>query len=111
MNVQEIKSLSNTELGDSLERSFESENKFSHVILLHLQELRERRVYAELGYTSLFWMLVKKYKQSESSVYQRLKALDLIRAVPDVQKTMLDGDVTLSSLSLGNSQELDLSVR
>ncbi len=92
MELSQIKKLSNDNLLKGLAELFESERKISHSALLHLLVIRERRLFADRGYGNLFEMLIKEFKLSETSANQRLKALDLLIAVPDVEESLINGD-------------------
>lgn len=81
-------------------------NKERHIgeaILLVLQEIKVRRLYAGLGYGSLFEMLVKHYSMSETAAYQRINALKLIEAVPEAKAALLNNELNLSSMAKAQS--------
>ena len=101
MTEVELKKLSSEHLIKSLENHFEQERKTSHTILLHLSEMRRRRLYLERGFSSLFEMLARHFKISETSAYQRLKALELMQAVPEVEEKLKSWEVNLSTLCAG----------
>jgi hypothetical protein len=104
MQEQEIENLSNNQLLKSLEGHFDAERKISHLILLHLREIRKRKLYADRGFASLFEMLIKHFRLSETSAYQRIKALDLMTAVPAVEDRLKNGEVNLSTLAMAQRQ-------
>ena len=98
-----VHQLSNVELISELERLFQREKRLGDAILLGLKEIQQRRLFLELGYPSMFEFLVKHYKLSESSAYQRVAALKLMQALPEVQNSILKGEVTLSTAALAQS--------
>jgi hypothetical protein len=104
MGTQEIESLSNNQLVIGLEGYLISERKISHIILLYLREIKKRKLYSDRGFASLFEMLIKHFRQSETSAYQRLKALDLMAAVPEVEERLKNGEVNLSTLAMAQRQ-------
>jgi hypothetical protein len=100
----ELCKLSDDQLIAGLEQQFTVERSASHNILLHLKEIRSRRLYADRGYPSLFSMLVHQFHQSESAANQRLKALDLMLAVPVVENRLISGDLNMSTVALAQRQ-------
>jgi len=104
MNEQLIKSFSNHELVKSLEGHFEIERKNSHSILLHLKEIQDRKLYADMGFSSLFEMLIKYFKQSETAANQRRYALRLMNDVPEIKERLIEGNLNLSTLALAQRQ-------
>jgi hypothetical protein len=99
-----IAQLSNDLLMSQLEEQFVLERKTSHHILLHLKEVRRRRLYAERGFPNMFSMLVQHFHQSESSANQRLKALDLMMEVPLAEERLISGSLSLSTAAMAQRQ-------
>ena len=104
MDQQTIAKLSDRQLLESLSGYFECERRTSHIILLHLGEIRRRRIYAERGYSSLFEMLIRFFKLSESSANQRIKALELMNDVPQAEERLKNGEVNLSTMAAAQRQ-------
>lgn len=102
--TDDLQSRSNEQLLLDLEALFTQERKTTHQILLHLKEIRSRRLYAERGYPNLFSMLVQHFHQSESAANQRLKALELMLDVPAVEERLVSGDLTLSTVAMAQRQ-------
>jgi len=100
----ELNKLSNDQLLASLDQQFVQERKTSHNILLHLKEIRSRRLYAERGFPNLFSVLVHHFHQSETAANQRLKALDLMMDVPVVEERLISGDLSLSTVAMAQRQ-------
>lgn len=95
----EILKLNDLDLLEKLKHFFVKEKKIGDAILICLKEIKCRRLFNLLGYSSLFEMLVKYYSLSESGAVQRLNALKLIEAVPDAQDFLVNGIVSLNTLS------------
>jgi 5-methylcytosine-specific restriction endonuclease McrA len=104
MNEVELKDYSNDKLIESLAHLFSSERKISRLITIHLAEVWRRRLFADYGFSSLFEMLIKYYHLSESSARQRLKAMQLIHAVPEAQSSLVSGQVNLTTLAQAQRQ-------
>ena len=102
----ELNKLLNDQLLVSLEQQFATERSASHSILLHLKEIRARRLHAERGFPNLFSMLVHHFHQSETAANQRLKALDLMLAVSVVEERLISGDLNLSTVAMAQRQIL-----
>jgi hypothetical protein len=104
MNEKEIKSFSDDYLLSSLSGLFDSERITSKFIVLHLIEIDARKLYAIRGFDSMFRMLVEKFKLSESSAYRRLQAMRLMKDVPQIQASLVAGEMNLTTISMAQSQ-------
>lgn len=71
---------------------FYREKRIGDAILLGIEEIKTRRIYAAMGYSSLFEMLVKYSHLSETASYQRVNALKLMGAVSEAQEALFNGD-------------------
>lgn len=72
-----IRTLNDQDLVKQMQSLLEREKRLGDAILLALREIRDRRIDAAMGYGSLFEMLVKYFKLSESSAYTRLQAIKI----------------------------------
>ncbi len=101
MNLSKLennfKNTSDDELTKYLQNLLKQEKQIGDSILLALKEIKTRRIYAGLGYSSLFEMLVKHFHLSETSSYQRLNALKLMESVPTAAKEIFNGDLSLTN--------------
>ena len=68
------------------------ERKTLKEILEHLAEIQRRRLYADLGYSSLFKYVVKELHYSEGAAARRVKALALISSKPIALKMIEKGE-------------------
>ncbi len=93
----DLRKLSDNQLTDHLQQLFQKEKQVGDSILLVLKEIKNRRIYASLGYSSLFEMLVRHFHLSETSSYQRLNALKLMESVPAAAKEIFNGDLSLTN--------------
>src|ERR1700743_2107672 len=100
----ELKKLSDDQLLTSAEERFAAERDVSHNILLHLKEIHSRRLFAKRGFPNMFSMLIKHFRQSETSANQRLKALELIVDVPVIEERLISGDLNMSTLAMAQRQ-------
>ena len=96
---QKVKTISNAELLQHMTHLFQREKKIGDAILLGLKEIKHRRLFAEMGYSSLFEFLNKYFKLSETGCYQRIQCLKLIESASEVQDSLFKGEVTLANLA------------
>ena len=109
--------VSDRELVDGLTRLVSKEQKYLHQIILHFAEFDRRRLYAELGYTSLFDYATRGLGYSNSSAQRRVKAARAVNAVPEVYDCIESGmlslkvlEVVAEAISGGNGKELLMEV-
>ncbi len=103
INQTKIQKLNDDQLVKYLDKLFSYERKLNQFIILALGEIQERRLYAYLGFASLFEMLVKHFKLSETAAYQRLNAMKLIKAVPEVHSMIESGNLSLTNAAMAQS--------
>ncbi|MGZ3791626.1 MAG: HNH endonuclease [Bdellovibrio sp.] len=100
---EKVNTLNDQNLVEQVRQLFHREKRLGDAILLGLKEIKERRIYAAMGYSNLFEMLVKFYHLSETASYQRVNALKLIDSVPEAQTALFNGEVSLSNAALVQS--------
>jgi len=91
--------LSSNDLIVSTETAVQHERKATSAVLDHLREIERRRLFAELGYASLFEYCVKSLKYCNASAQLRIDAMRLAREVPEVLEKLDSGEVSLSSVA------------
>ncbi len=64
-----------------------------------LAEVDRRRLYASLGYRSLFDFCVKKLRYSESAAWRRISAMKLIKDLPTAEAKLISGELSLKALT------------
>lgn len=79
------------------------ERKLLTDILHHLREIERRRLYCDLGYQSLFEYAVKELHYSEGQAGRRIQAMRLIKEIPQVEKSIASGELSLSNVSQAQS--------
>ncbi|XGC79891.1 HNH endonuclease [Bdellovibrio bacteriovorus] len=95
----DFKNISNFELSQRLEKLVRTERRITHLILLHINEVESRRLYAEAGYDGMFAYLTKCLGYSESSAYRRLQSARLLKQIPSVAEKLESGALNLSQLT------------
>lgn len=76
-----------------------TERKITHLILQHLIEIENRKLFAELGYNSMFIFLTQHLSYSESAAYRRLQAARLLKQIPEVAHKLENGSLNLTQLT------------
>jgi hypothetical protein len=66
--------LSNDNLITAVRSLVKEERRITREILDHINEVARRRLYADLGFSSIFDWLVKDLGYSESAAYRRIQA-------------------------------------
>lgn len=95
----ELKKLSNQELLGRLDKLVRTERKLTHAILSHINEVESRRLYAELGFDSMFKYLTHHCGYGEDSAYRRLQAARLLRKNPEIAEKLEEGTLNLTQLT------------
>ncbi|MEI8346707.1 MAG: hypothetical protein WCG27_04520 [Pseudomonadota bacterium] len=96
----EIAKLSNKQLLDQTELAVKKEKEHTSIVLKHLLEIEHRRLFCELGYSSLFSYCVFHLKYSESETKARITAMRFMRGSPAIEKAIVEGKMTLTTASL-----------
>ncbi len=91
-----LKYISNDDLLFRTESLVQTERKIMHLVLTHILEIMNRRLYAELGFDSMYALMIKKYGYSETSALRRIDAAKLLRSVPEVADRLKAGSLNLS---------------
>ena len=101
--LYKLKHLSDTQLIERVTYLVRRERELVEYLILHLQEIQDRKLYIQMGFTSLFECLVRHFKYSEAVAYARISALKILTAVPDAAEALNSGEVNLTTLSLTQS--------
>lgn len=94
-----FKTYSNEDVLKRTEVSSRGELVGTTVFLWHLREVEERKLFAALGYSSLFEFVVKKLGRSPGAAWRRVNAMRVMKEIPEVEKMIQDCTVSLSTLS------------
>ncbi len=91
-----LRYISNDDLLFRTENLVQTERKIMHLVLAHILEIMDRKLYAGLGFNSMFSMMTKKYGYSEPSALRRIDAAKLLRDIPEVADRLKSGALNLS---------------
>jgi hypothetical protein len=88
--------VNNLELESALETCVRDERAATTLVLKYLQEVERRKLFLERGYSSLFAYCTGKLGYSEPEAMLRIQAMRLVRAVPEAEKKIEQGSLSLS---------------
>lgn len=74
-----------------------NEKEATFILLEYLAEIDRRTAYAQKAYSSLFEYIVKELNYSESQAAERVNAVRLIRARPEVKAHLKSGSLSLTN--------------
>ena len=95
-----MKTLSNAELILKLSTAVKLERRTTAEILELIREVDQRRLYLELGHTSLFAYLTKGLGYSAASAQRRIESARLMAQVPQIKSEISEGNLCLMQTSL-----------
>lgn len=93
-----IGQLSDDELESRLKRLAAIERRTLALMLVHLGEFDERRLYEDRGQPSLFSYCVNVLGYSEQAAYKRIQAARAARAHPEILRRLEAGDLNLTTI-------------
>ena len=97
-----LKHLTDQILLKETKRLSKDEREITTTILHHLKEVERRKLFSELGYSSMLAYAIKELNYSEGSASRRLQSARLLAAIPELEDKINDGSLTLSNLSMAS---------
>lgn len=94
-----LKKLSNEKLITDLKGLVASERELLIQLLHYLREVEQRRLYAQRGYDSLFSFMREELGYSEAAADRRIKAMRLMKDLPEVEEKLATGAISLTVAS------------
>lgn len=95
----DLTKISNSELGSRLVKLAKTERKITHLVLWHILEFQSRKIYLDIGYSSMIVYLVKHLGYCETSARNRLNAAQLLKKAPEVVEQIESGRINLSQMN------------
>ena len=92
-----LHSLSSKLLIENTQRLVAEERRITLQLISHLEEIQRRRLYSELGYTSLWDFTTRCLGLSEGAAQRRIQAMRLAREVPEAKTVLEEGSLSLSN--------------
>ena len=97
--MESLTCLSNESLTQTLLKLRIGEREVISDVVRYLAELDSRKLYLELGYSSLFSYCRGALGYSEGGAYRRIQAARLVRDNPEVYQKLRNGSLTLCALA------------
>ncbi len=97
---ENIRYLKDEELESHLKLLIGRERKMLHLILIHIQEVDRRKLYAARAFSSLHDYLTKVFGYSSSAAQRRIQTARLMTQVPQLSEKIQNGDVNLSQIGV-----------
>jgi hypothetical protein len=98
--VNPLRDVSDDDLLFQVQMAARGERAMTIKVLHHLNEIQRRKLYLELGYSSLFDYCIRKLKYSPSAAGRRIQAARCIRRYPEVLSLLSERRLSLSAVSL-----------
>lgn len=95
-----LKTLGDQELLKRVRELVTLERQTLNQLLDYLQEVQNRRLFADLGYSSLFNFLLHEHGYSRAAAYRRVSALKMVQKVPEAKELISRGEVNLTVMAL-----------
>jgi Txe/YoeB family toxin of Txe-Axe toxin-antitoxin module len=105
-----LKYLTDKQLLKDTKQLSQDDRKLTSRILHHIKEIDSRKLYTELGYSSLFRYVVQELGYSEGSAGRRVSAARLLQEIPEIEKKIESGDLTLSNISKASDKFKEFAV-
>lgn len=94
-----VKTLSDQELIEQTDGLVQSERQTTVQILRHLREIEIRRLFVDLGFSSMYEYCLRRLKYSEGQAQRRLSSARLMTELPQIEERIAAGDLNLTNLS------------
>jgi hypothetical protein len=97
--MNDLNSVSDTDLLRQIRLDADSERKSGLAVIHQLKEISKRRLDARLGYPSLHRFCMEELKYSAGSAWRRIKAMQALDEMPELEEKIQLGTLTLASVS------------
>ena len=95
----QLRTLSDSILLQKTDSLVREERRIGIQILHHVKEISRRRLHCELGFSSVFTYLVEHLKYPEASAYRIVNAMKLLKELPEMEKKVEEGLLSIQTLS------------
>ncbi|MBF0360828.1 MAG: HNH endonuclease [Oligoflexia bacterium] len=95
-----LKKLSKQQLLEATLSLVKKEKACTLELIAHLEEIEDRRLYAELGYSSMFAYVTKYLNYSENEAQIRISSMRLSRSNPEIKNKISTGELSLTNVGL-----------
>jgi hypothetical protein len=97
-----IREISDEALLKHLEDLIAEEREILVAVLRYLEEVQRRRLYAQLGFDSLFSFAIGRLRLSGDQAQRRIQAMRVMREIPEIEPSLTSGDLSLTNLLLAD---------
>lgn len=80
-----------------LKEQVAKERELTAGILADLREVEDQKIFAEMGYSSMFEFATKELSYTEGAAQRRILAMRLIKQIPEVEEKIVRGSLSLSA--------------
>ncbi len=98
--AKELRTLKNSELDLRIKSLAQQERELLTQVLHVIKEINNRRLYLELGFSSLFAYLTESVGYSASSAQRRIDAARLLSEIPSLSEKIERGEIHLTQASM-----------
>jgi len=91
-----LNKVSDNELIFDLKNLVQEERELLTTILRYLKEVEIRKIYLQMGYSSMFAYLTEELCYSESAAQRRIQAMRLLKDLPEIEAKIETGEISLS---------------
>ena len=98
-----LRSLSDQMLLSSMESLVAQERDLLTSILHHLREIEARKLFCDLGYSSLFDYATRKLGYSNDQAQRRISAMRALKEIPQIEEKIESGALSLTTISMAQS--------
>src|SRR6476469_8806241 len=97
--MKNLKAVSDSELLKQIRIDAGNERLAGLSVIHQLREIARRRLDAQLGYSSLHRYCMEELKYSAGSAWRRIKAMDALGELPELESQIEAGSLTLANVS------------
>jgi hypothetical protein len=98
--MTDLAKLSDTELLENTKLHARQERESMRLVIEHLEEVERRRLYAVLGFSSLWEYATKDLGYSAGAAQRRIAAMRLGRELPEIKPALENAEVALESAAM-----------
>lgn len=96
---QNLRKLTDKDLLQKTEMLVQKERATTLEVLQCLREIEIRRLFVDLGFSSMYEMCIKYYKYSEGQTQRRLSAARLLKELPEIESKIQSGSLNITTLA------------
>jgi len=97
--MNNLKTIPDQELITNIRKDAQLERCSGLNVIHQLREIARRRLDAKLGYSSLHKYCMEDLKYSPGSAWRRIKAMQALQDLPELETKIAQGDLTLANVS------------